>query len=153
MKTRIQQFITAENISQSQFADTINVARGSVSHIISGRNKPSYEFLQGMIEHYPMINVEWLLTGKGKMYKDVTKLKEQANVPDNLFSGQTAQDNYLSRTAENAVLADSTSIPEQKMQPERVENPSFPAQPSDNKKIIEKIVVFYTNGTFEEFTH
>ena len=51
MNTRLKQFIAAENITQAQFADTINVVRASVSHILAGRNKPSYEFICGLMRH------------------------------------------------------------------------------------------------------
>ena len=50
MNTRLEQFLAAENISQSQFADTIDVARASVSHILAGRNKPGWDFLNTLIE-------------------------------------------------------------------------------------------------------
>jgi len=70
MNRRLLQFLQAENITQSQFADILNVARGSVSHILSGRNKPGYDFIESLLLHYPQLNLDWLLTGKGKMYKD-----------------------------------------------------------------------------------
>lgn len=69
MNTRLQQFLSAENISQAQFADSIQVARASVSHILAGRNKPGYEFIASMIRRYPSLNPDWLITGKGKMYR------------------------------------------------------------------------------------
>ena len=72
MNRRLLLFLQAENITQAQFADTLNGARGSVSHIISGRNKPGYEFLESLALHYPSLNIEWLLTGKGPMSKDAT---------------------------------------------------------------------------------
>lgn len=70
MNKRLQQFLNAENISQSQLADTLDVARAGVSHIIAGRNKPGFDFLESMTLHYPQLSMEWLLTGKGKMYKE-----------------------------------------------------------------------------------
>ncbi len=70
MNRRLLQFLQAENLTQTQFADTLSVARGSVSHILSGRNKPGYDFLESLLLHYPNLNLEWLLTGKGKMYHD-----------------------------------------------------------------------------------
>lgn len=70
MNRRLLQFLQAENITQSQFADVLDVARGSVSHILSGRNKPGYDFLESLLLHYPQLNLDWLLTGKGRMYKD-----------------------------------------------------------------------------------
>ena len=82
MNTRLQQFLAAENITQAQLADSLDVARAGVSHIIAGRNKPSYDFLSALLHHYPSLNAEWLMLGKGKMYKDlqektVEKIQEQ----------------------------------------------------------------------------
>lgn len=70
MNRRLQQFLTAENISQSQFAESIGVARANVSHILSGRNKPGFDFIEKMLTAYPALNVDWLITGKGKMYRN-----------------------------------------------------------------------------------
>lgn len=70
MNRRLLQFLQAENITQSQFADILDVARGSVSHILSGRNRPGYDFMESLLLHYPNLNLDWLLTGKGKMYKN-----------------------------------------------------------------------------------
>ncbi len=70
MNKRLSQFLQAENISQSQFADTLGVARGGVSHILSGRNRPGYDFLETLLLHYPSLNIDWVITGKGKMYKE-----------------------------------------------------------------------------------
>ena len=79
MNKRLLQFITAENISQSQFADNIGVARASVSHIIAGRNKPGFDFVEKMARAFPALNIEWLITGRGKMYKST--LGEQPQKP------------------------------------------------------------------------
>lgn len=72
MNQRLLQFLSAENISQAQFADTIGVARASVSHILAGRNKPGFDFIESMSSHFPDLSLEWLINGKGKMYKSVT---------------------------------------------------------------------------------
>ncbi|MGN1217623.1 MAG: helix-turn-helix domain-containing protein, partial [Phocaeicola sp.] len=74
MNTRLKQFMAAENITQSQLADSLNVVRASVSHILSGRNNPSYEFIKALMTRYPRLNMEWLMFGKGKMYKDAESL-------------------------------------------------------------------------------
>ena len=69
MNRRLLQFLQAENITQAQLADTLSVARGSVSHILAGRNKPGYDFLESLLLHYPSLNLDWLMTGRGKMYR------------------------------------------------------------------------------------
>lgn len=70
MNTRLKQFLSAENITQAQLADNLNVVRASVSHILSGRNNPGYDFIKALMEKYPKLNIEWLIFGKGKMYKE-----------------------------------------------------------------------------------
>jgi len=91
MNRRLLQFLQAENLTQTQFADTLSVARGSVSHILSGRNKPGYEFIESLMLHYPSLNIEWLLTGKGRMYKENTAqdTSETVFMPE-LFPQNTA---------------------------------------------------------------
>ena len=67
MNTRLKQFLSAENITQAQLADNLNVVRASVSHILSGRNNPGYDFIKALMEKYPKLNIEWLFFGKGKI--------------------------------------------------------------------------------------
>ena len=70
MDKRLQQFLDAENITQAQLADKLGVARAGISHILAGRNKPGFDFLEAMAVHYPGVSLDWLLTGKGRMYKE-----------------------------------------------------------------------------------
>lgn len=67
MLERINLIIKTNNLSASQFADKVGVQRSSVSHVLSGRNKPSLEFIQKVIKKFPGIRTDWLLFGKGNM--------------------------------------------------------------------------------------
>jgi len=78
MVDRITLLLKTRNISASQFADEIGVQRSSISHVLSGRNKPSLDFIQKILVRYPEINPDWLLFGKGSM-----------NLEYNLFSELT----------------------------------------------------------------
>ncbi|MFN8206396.1 MAG: helix-turn-helix transcriptional regulator [Bacteroidales bacterium] len=71
MKDRIIRFMTAEGLSSSKLADEIGVQRSSVSHLLGGRNNPSYEFIHKMLSRFPRLNAEWLILGTGQMYKDM----------------------------------------------------------------------------------
>ena len=70
MKERLLEFLRAENKSSAQLADEIGVQPSGISHIISGRNNPSLDFVLKMLEKYPYLSTEWLLFGKGIMYRD-----------------------------------------------------------------------------------
>lgn len=110
MNERLIKFLAAENLSQSQLADTLGVARASISHIISGRNKPGFDFLESMAVNFPALSIEWLITGKGRMYRG-----QQSTVSS--AEGQVAQD-------------------------------AFPGTASAG---IDRIVVFFEDGTYKEF--
>lgn len=156
MNSRLEQFLAAENISQSQFADTINVARASVSHILAGRNKPGWDFLNSMMEHYPNLNIEWLMNGKGKMYKTMMVEKPQAaptqeaNPAPDLFSQPVVQEMPVQTPRESNIARTSagreTNIEATKSQ----DSPAGTIQVIDNQRKISKIVVFYDDNTFIE---
>ena len=112
MNRRLLQFLQAENITQSQLADTLSVARGSVSHILAGRNKPGYDFLESLLLHYPTLNLDWLMTGRGKMYRGDES-------PEGAEAGQLSIFSSLQSPAE--------------------------------ARRIEKITVFYTDSSFQDF--
>ncbi|MBN2237873.1 MAG: helix-turn-helix transcriptional regulator [Bacteroidales bacterium] len=71
MIKRIKTLISVKNLSPSQFADKLGVQRSSISHILSGRNKPSLDFVLKIVEIYPKISLDWLLKGQGEMFGDL----------------------------------------------------------------------------------
>ncbi len=142
MNERLKQFLAAENISQAAFADKIDVARANVSHILSGRNRPGYDFFASLIRNYPSLNIEWLITGKGRMYK--TSTQEAASASD-LFSFPAAQEKKTETPVQDTVEA----VP---VQENAVEAPSgSPSAPAVKPRKAVKIIVFYDDNTFEEF--
>ena len=80
MKERLIQLLDLEQLSPSKFADIIGVQRSSISHVISGRNKPSFDFLQKTLKAFPGLNASWLMLGEGSMYEHMGR-----NVSGNLF--------------------------------------------------------------------
>lgn len=127
MNKRLQQFINAENISQSQFAERIGVAKASVSHILAGRNKPGYEFLESMARQFPTLNLEWLIAGRGRMYKNTAG---EAEIPQAV----TLEEPRISEPQSGNLFEVGTE--------------SADSQP--DRPRISRIVVFYDNGTFTE---
>ena len=71
MKERLLEFLKAENKSSAQLAEEIGVQPSGISHILSGRNNPSLDFVLKMFEKYQFLSTDWLLFGRGAMYKDI----------------------------------------------------------------------------------
>lgn len=128
MNRRLQEFILAENISQSQFADSIGVARASISHILSGRNKPGFDFIVSMSKRYPNLNLEWLINGEGDMYKTPASndsvSKDRNNAQDSPAVSESVFDSHPARQRQDALDAerDKGRI-QQKTAPESVTTP------------------------------
>ena len=67
MHTRLKNWMENKGLKSSVFADKIGVNRATISHILSGRNKPSIDFLEKLLHVYPELNANWLITGIGYM--------------------------------------------------------------------------------------
>jgi transcriptional regulator with XRE-family HTH domain len=132
MKDRLIRFMTSKQLSAAQFADEIGVQRSSISHVLSGRNKPSFDFIQKMLKKYPGLNPEWLILGKGNMYKEMV----QKSLFDDLHEGRE-------EITENKGLND-TGGP-------RTAKEKIVDVIQDHSNRIEKIVVFYQDNTFKEY--
>lgn len=61
---RLKIILEQKQLSSSSFADTISVPRSSISHLLSGRNKPSLDFVMKIVHSYPDVDINWLLFGK-----------------------------------------------------------------------------------------
>lgn len=78
---RIEMVIRMSNHTASSFSEAIGVQRSSVSHILSGRNKPSLDFLQKVLNTFPRVNGHWLLTGE-HLTADEEKSTDASNAPE-----------------------------------------------------------------------
>lgn len=81
MHNRLKQFLAAENVTQAQFASTIQIGKANISHVLSGRNKPGYDFIKAIMLGYPHLNMNWLMLGTGKMY-DIQQQPKEKQIPD-----------------------------------------------------------------------
>lgn len=132
MKERILKVMETEGYSQAQFAAEIGIQRAAMSHIISGRNNPSLDVLLKILRRFPSISTDWLLFGNGPMTKSAQPAEpaENTTVP----------------TDSNVAFADSIASSLVHQEKERVVTVEKPA------KTISKIMVFYTDNTFDTYT-
>ncbi|MBV7268165.1 helix-turn-helix domain-containing protein [Winogradskyella luteola] len=111
---RLQKVIDFYDETASGFAEKIGVQRSSISHILSGRNKPSLDFVMKVLHSYPEVELYWLLNGKGSF----PKANQISESPSSNFTDTTQ---------------DTTS------------------NQSEINSDIEKIVIFYKDGTFKSY--
>ena len=137
MKTRILEFLKTENKSSAQFADEIGVQPSSISHIISGRNNPSLDFVMKMLNKYPSLSTDWLIFGRGQMYRE--------KLLNDLFSSEPKVP--FNENADNQEdkfkLQNENSFKETSSTNDR--------KPESNPNELKRIVFFFDDGTFKEY--
>jgi len=141
MKDQLIKILTHFNISATRFADEIGVQRSSISHILSGRNKPSYDFIVKVLEKYPSLDPLWLLTGKGEMitHGDASSAArgiEPVKTPD-LFG-------------ESGKVPASSHKPEKNQQESKIDI-GKQLRNITNVNNIESVILLFTNGTFVHY--
>jgi len=141
MKERIIEFLRAENKTSAQLAEEIGVQPSGISHILSGRNNPSLDFVLKMLEKYSYLSSDWLLFGRGVMYKDIQMqtLFDEAALFDTKNSGKQPE---IPSVQDNSAYASLLEGKADKTQE------SF-SGPGDST--VRKIVWFYNDGTFIEY--
>jgi DNA-binding XRE family transcriptional regulator len=138
---RLETIFDYYGLTASLFADKINVQRSSISHLLSGRNKPSLDFTLKVIESFPEVELLWLLNGKGSFPKGENGSEEKTAISSQEKIAQ--ENNLFTQEIIASTINTETSTTKSKIQSE--EKPIH----SDSK--IERIVVFYTDGTFKNY--
>ncbi len=135
MEDRLLKILKHYNLSSAAFADKLGVQRSSISHLLSGRNKPSFDFLTRLLIDFPEINIEWFINGEGYM------IKQQQNTAErDLFTKK-----YETREAD-------TIMDEKQMELNaNTEVTNVNNNKVTNVKQIKNIVIYYNNYTWEEF--
>jgi transcriptional regulator with XRE-family HTH domain len=120
--------------SASSFAEKISVQRSSISHILSGRNKPSLEFVLKTLTAFPEVELYWLMNGKGefpKIRKTEEDIKQTPSREPNNIIDQNFQNTQTEANATNLQQSLNLNV--------------------DTNKVIERIVIFYSDGSFKNY--
>jgi len=121
---RIEKILDYYNLTASSFADKIGVQRSSISHLLSGRNKPSLDFILKILDIFPEIDLYWILNGKGSFPKS----NEELTTSYPPISSDT-EDSQSNHSEKNDTIIETKS----------------------GNETIERIVIFYKNGHFKEY--
>lgn len=156
LSEKIELLIKRKQLSASQFADKLGIPRSSISHILSGRNKPSLDVVQKILRVFPEITAEDLLfedrtLGSVAIAKEIIPAPTTPSLFDpilptpsesvkNNSPEQTIVQSNLRRTRESSHVERNSNVPVTAS----VANPTY------LEKKIERVLIFYTDGTFSE---
>ena len=121
---RLNRIMEYYDLSAASFADKIDVGRSSISHLLSGRNKPSLDFVMKIVQAFPEVELYWLLNGKGNFPKKNATAPPAPEVKPN--------------------------VPQQELFPKQTQEILAGVSGEKNKK-IQRIVIFYSDGSFDAY--
>lgn len=144
---RLEIIMDYYTINASAFADKIGVQRSSLSHLLSGRNKPSLDFILKIEAVFPDLDLYWILYGKGKFpansfQDEIEIVTEKINLDSPLTSSSENGDN-LFKIAEIPLIENISE------NTKTYSNENITTSTTSNE--IDKIVIFYKNGTFKDY--
>jgi len=144
---RLELLLDYYGLNASAFADKIGVQRSSLSHLLSGRNKPSLDFILKILEVFPEVDLYWILNGKGSFPKNAKENENQISAPKEMSSPTPILKNETTGDLfSHLELTVGKNIPEES---KSSDSPSLPISSNENE--IDKIVLFYKNGTFKSY--
>ena len=157
-KDRIEKVMQIEGMNSAVFATAIGIQGSTLSHILNGRNNPSLAVLQSILNRFPHISPEWLIMGQGTMERSV----KQSQTPT-LFDSldETSSKSVISQPVQPEKNDAGISGNQQKM-PLIIETPAQTLQSQPERpiqvqqveapgKTVRKIIVYYSDNTFQEF--
>ena len=130
---RLQKIFDYYELSASAFADKIEVGKASISHLLSGRNNPSLDFVLRVVKNFPEVELYWLLNGKGSF-------------PKNNNSKTVSIETESKSTTPTTETVKTPQIKSQEILPEEITS-----REKINSKDVERIVIFFKNGTFKSY--
>jgi len=137
-------------LNASSFADKIGVQRSSMSHLLSGRNKPSLDFVLKILEVFPEVDLYWILNGKGNFPKSDDNMIPKKQIANEITPivplPVSSNENYITKD----LFSKIDNNEKEKTQSGNIQefkNTNFGSEESE----IEKIVFFYKNGTFKVY--
>ena len=159
MKERLVQLLDLEQLTPSKFADIIGVQRSSVSHVISGRNNPGFDFLQKTLKAFPGLNADWLILGHGTMYEKMGR-----SIPGNLFDQPAPVPESIASSLpppveERSVISDEKGAFSETAERGRAaggdnqgarQEADVSGSPGISRRIIQ-VLVFYEDNTFSSY--
>ena len=137
MQERFKQLLEEKGLTATRFASMIKVNASAMSHILNGRSKPGCDVLDKIAQAFPELNLNWLISGKGTMYGvPVSPVQEVLFQPDDEKKGDKEH------------KEEKSVVPDLKTTVEEVE---MPVQQAGKRKNIKRIVLFFEDGSFEDY--
>lgn len=148
---RLEIILEYYGLNASSFADKIGVQRSSLSHLLSGRNKPSLDFILKIMDVFPEVDLYWILNGKGTFPKSEIENEINNASPTPIFVHPIEETKIEKQPDLFSEKNANTKIQKEENLPNLFSNSKIASSVKTDCE-IDRIVIFYTNGTFKTYS-
>ena len=152
MIDRIKRIIEEKGLQASSFADKIQVSRGTISHLLNGRNEPSKDTIDKILKNFPDISPSWFFRGEEPMYKEPLIVHQSTSTSSPIQSDLFEEKKPVEQS-EKLQGPEYLQKKEVKKSESRIELPAIKDINLSNisAKKIDKIMIFFSDKTFMTF--
>lgn len=149
MREKLLKLMKSEKLSSSRLAEILEIQPSSISHILSGRNKPSFDFLVKILRRFPTLNPDWLLLDAEQMYRSDEELNRK--IDKNYDSTVQPSDSRKKNSTTTSQIASSKIEDTQNSTNRPTDNLATLTTIANDGRTIERVIVLYTDKSFEAF--
>ena len=143
MKERLEFILKNKGLTATSFARMLEIQPSGLSHILSGRNKPSFDLVVKILKVFPEFNPDWLLLGSEQIYRDgAPSSSPTLSFGEN--SSPMSQASMLDEVRNNELSAAENST--------KNELPPIFTSPKNSGKKVERVIILYSNRSFESYS-
>ena len=156
-KERIEKIMQQEEMNSAVFAAEIGIQGSTLSHILNGRNNPSLDVLKKILNRFRTISSDWLILGVGSMYRSEKQSQTPTlfdSIDENVYKSGDSDSKTDEKKASQSLFIQQIKSPVAETVSEIPQEPTIPVNyPSVESvsKSVKKIIVYYTDNTFQEF--
>lgn len=143
MREKLLNLMKSEQLTASKLAELLDIQPSGISHILSGRNKPSFDLVQKILRRFPRVNPDWLLLDKDEMYRTVN-IESQPTISQSISTEElddTMQQSPASGMTASATNSTSASTPAQQIV----------AAYAPKNGNVKRVIVLFDDHTFESY--
>lgn len=156
MKEKLQFLLKSKGLSASTLANMLEIQPSGISHLMSGRNKPSFDLVVKILKVFPDINPDWLLLDKGEMNR--SSMSNNSPTLEEAAPAATLDGSLFDQSRNSQFSETSDEVKNE--QSNIFATPQHDSQSSvfsalnvvGSSKVPQRVIVLYADGSFESFT-
>ena len=143
MREKLLNLMKSEQLTASKLAELLDIQPSGISHILSGRNKPSFDLVQKILRRFPRVNPDWLLLDKDEMYRTID-IEPQPATSQSISTEElddTMQQSTVSGMTASATNSTSAYTPAQQIA----------AAYAPKNGNVKRVIILFDDHTFESY--